>query len=45
MVSVIDWKSTKIPDGSQLAVLFRLESGKVYEERWFIDTAQWKSAF
>ena len=36
VVSVIEWKSTKIPEGSQLAVLFRLASGKVYEERWFI---------
>jgi ketosteroid isomerase-like protein len=45
VVSVMDWKSSKVPDGSQLAVLFRLESGKVYEERWFIDTEQWKAAF
>ena len=45
VVSVMDWKSTKIPGGSQLAVLFRLTDSKVVEERWFIDTAQWKAAF
>lgn len=45
VVSLVDWKSTKVPEGSQLAVLFRLSAGKVYEERWFIDTEQWKAAF
>ena len=45
VVSVIEWKSEKVPAGSQLAVLFRLADGKVYEERWFIDTEQWKAAF
>ena len=45
IVSVVEWKSDKVPDGSQLAVLFRLRDSKVYEERWFIDTEQWKSAF
>ena len=44
VVSVVDWKSEKIP-GSQLSVLFRFEGEKIYEERWFIDTEQWKSAF
>ena len=45
IVSVVDWKSDKVPDGSQLTVLFRLRESKVYEERWFIDTEQWKAAF
>ncbi len=45
VVSVIEWKSDKVPGGSQLTVLFRLTAGKVYEERWFIDTEQWKAAF
>ena len=44
VVSIMDWKSEKVP-GSQLAVLFRFRGDKVYEERWFIDTEQWKSAF
>ena len=44
VVSIIDWKSEKIPD-SQLSVLFRFTGDKVHEERWFIDTEQWKSAF
>jgi len=45
VVSVINWKSDKIPGGSQLAVLFRFTGDKVQEERWFIDTEQWKAAF
>ena len=44
VVSIIDWTSEKIA-GSQLSVLFRFEGDKIYEERWFIDTEQWKSAF
>ncbi len=45
VVSIVEWKSDKVPAGSQLAVLFRLSDGKVYEERWFVDTEQWKAAF
>jgi len=44
VVSIVEWKSEKVP-GSQLSVLFRFEDEKIYEERWFIDTEQWKSAF
>ena len=44
VVSIVEWKSAKIP-GSQLSVLFKFEGEKIYEERWFIDTEQWKSAF
>ena len=45
VVSIVDWKSDKCPEGSQLAVLFRFAGDKVREERWFIDTEQWKAAF
>ena len=45
VVSIMEWKSDKVPGGSQLAVLFKLSDGKVYEERWFVDTEQWKAAF
>ena len=45
VVSIIDWKSDKCPDGSQLAVLFRFAGEEACEERWFIDTEQWKAAF
>ena len=45
VVSIIDWKSGKCLHGSQLAVLFRFAGDKVCEERWFIDTEQWKAAF
>ncbi|WP_090504209.1 nuclear transport factor 2 family protein [Pseudomonas borbori] len=44
VVSIVEWKSAKI-ENSQLAVLFKFAEEKIYEERWFIDTEQWKSAF
>ena len=44
VVSIVEWKSDKIA-ASQLSVLFKFEREKIYEERWFIDTEQWKSAF
>lgn len=45
VVSVVDWKCDKIPGGTQSTVLFRMTAGKIYEERWFMDTEQWKAAF
>jgi ketosteroid isomerase-like protein len=45
VVSILEWKSDKVPEGSQLSVLFKFNDGKVAEERWFIDTEQWKAAF
>lgn len=44
VVSIVEWKSEKIA-GSQLSVLFRFKGDKIYEERWFVDTEQWRSAF
>ncbi|WP_392340079.1 nuclear transport factor 2 family protein [Moritella marina] len=44
VVSIVEWKADKI-ESSQLSVLFRFEGDKIYEERWFVDTAQWKSLF
>lgn len=44
VVSIVDWQSDKV-SGSQLAVLFRFDGDKIYEERWFVDTEQWKGAF
>ncbi len=44
VVSIVEWTSEKVA-GSQLSVLFRFEGNKICEERWFIDTEQWKSAF
>lgn len=44
VISIVEWKSEKI-ESSQLSVLFKFEGNKIYEERWFIDTEQWKSAF
>jgi len=44
VMSIVEWKSMKVA-GSQLSVLFKFRGNKIYEERWFIDTEQWKSAF
>tara|TARA_B110000091_G_scaffold14247_1_gene13597 strand:- start:1772 stop:2131 length:360 start_codon:yes stop_codon:yes gene_type:complete len=44
VVSIVEWKSDKIR-ASQLSVLFKFDDEKIYEERWFIDTEQWNSAF
>ena len=44
VVSIVEWKSEKVTS-SQLSVLFKFKGDKIYEERWFVDTEQWKSAF
>ena len=44
VASIVEWKSDKV-GSSQLAVLFRFKDDKIYEERWFVDTEQWKTAF
>lgn len=44
VVSILEWKSEKVA-ASQLSVLFKFKGDKIFEERWFIDTEQWKSAF
>ena len=44
VVSIVEWKSEKVTN-SQLAILFKFKGEKIYEERWFIDTEQWKGAF
>jgi len=44
VVSILEWASEKIPS-SQSTVLFKFEGDKIREERWFVDTEQWKSAF
>lgn len=45
VVSIVEWTSDNVPEGSQLAVLFKFADAKIYEERWFVDTEQWKAAF
>ena len=44
VVSIVEWKSEKI-ECSQLSILFKFKGDKIYEERWFVDTEQWKGAF
>lgn len=44
VMSIVQWQSNKVAD-SQLAVLFMFKGDKIFEERWFIDTEQWKAAF
>jgi len=46
VVTVLRFRADKLPNGSQCAVLFRFNSdNKIIEERWFVDTEQWKAAF
>jgi len=44
VISIVEWKANKII-ASQLSVLFKFKAGKIYEERWFVDTEQWRAAF
>ncbi len=45
VMNVIEWKSTKLPDGTQSAILWKFNSaGDITEERWYVDTEQWKAA-
>ncbi len=41
VVTICDWKSDRV-EASQLTVLFRFRGDKIFEERWFVDTEQWK---
>ena len=43
VVTVCTWKSDRVEE-SQLAALFRFRGDKIFEERWFVDTEQWKGA-
>ena len=46
IVNVVEFTADKLPGGSQCAVLFKFNSdGLITEERWFVDTEQWKAAF
>lgn len=44
VVSIVEWTCDAVA-ASQLAVLFRFTGDKIHEERWFVDTEQWKGAF
>ena len=46
VVNIVEWKASKISGSAQSAVLWKFnESGYITEERWYIDTEQWKAAF
>ncbi len=46
IVNVVEFTADKLPDGSQCAILFKFDSdNQIIEERWFVDTEQWKAAF
>ncbi|MGI9482581.1 MAG: nuclear transport factor 2 family protein [Hyphomicrobiales bacterium] len=46
IVNVIEFTSDKLPGGSQCTALFKFnDDGSIFEERWFVDTEQWKAAF
>ncbi|KEA63793.1 hypothetical protein ADIMK_2095 [Marinobacterium lacunae] len=43
VVSIVEWESDRV-DASQLMILFKFIGDKIYEERWFVDTEQWRAA-
>jgi len=43
VISIVEWKSAKV-QSSQLCILFKFDGDKISEERWFVDTEQWKNA-
>ena len=46
IVNVVEWASEKISDGTQSAILWKFNAaGEITEERWYVDTEQWKAAF
>jgi len=46
LANIVEWKSAKIPQGTQSAIGWRFNSdGQITEEHWFVDTEQWKAAF
>ena len=46
IVNVLEFTADKLPNGSQCAILFKFGAGDlITEERWFVDTEQWKAAF
>jgi ketosteroid isomerase-like protein len=46
IVNVMEFTTDKLPNGSQCAILFKFGADDlITEERWFIDTEQWKAAF
>ena len=46
IVNVIEFTADKLQGGSLCAVLFKFNAdGLITEERWFVDTEQWKTAF
>jgi hypothetical protein len=45
ITNIVEWKSEKVPQGSQSAILWKFDSdGLISEERWYVDTEQWKNA-
>ena len=46
IVNVVEFTADKLADGSQCAILFKFDGdNQITEERWFVDTEQWKAAF
>jgi ketosteroid isomerase-like protein len=45
ITNIVEWKSEKVPQGSQSAILWKFDTdGLISEERWYVDTEQWKNA-
>jgi len=45
VMNIVEWTAKTIPNGTQSAVLWRFNpEGRITEERWFVDTEEWKAA-
>jgi ketosteroid isomerase-like protein len=45
IVNVVEWTADKVPGGSQSAILWKFDDAdRIVEERWYVDTEQWKAA-
>jgi ketosteroid isomerase-like protein len=46
VMNIVVWTSKAIPEGTQSAILWKFDgNSRIKEERWFVDTEQWKAAF
>jgi ketosteroid isomerase-like protein len=46
VVNVVEWTADKVLGGSQSAILWKFDDAdRIVEERWYVDTEQWKAAF
>ena len=46
VVNIVEWTANSVTEGTQSSILWKFnDSGQIIEERWYVDTEQWKAAF